>query len=376
MLDFLLKYYFRVEKETPVFLGTKTQKGSIFVVIRNNEIWRKESFRKKLKCLASSKWTPNEVMLQDCAKKIFMKNIFGTKSDYADKLFELMSWHNSRDWNFEEMSDLDIVKSSGLYSTTVLTRLRYRSTSKNLNLNLLDYAPLMCKLSNPMVVKIPIISFQYFLDIHSAFTFNSIRKSKHENAEDLISYLYDVLFLQQKIAVSLHEYLRLIHYVEAQKDMALFTTAEINAITAADLVFSYLKASIEKSIVILGLTHGIRNIDSKKTHQAKLNALMALPKEIIDNYYCQFVMEFIKSENLDELNIYRSGLLHKKGISDLQPHSYVGKQSENVPLKKIFQILHEQHSKNTIALIGVLAILTDELVRLDPPNMSFSEIPK
>jgi hypothetical protein len=62
----------------------------------------------------------------------------------------------------------------------------------------------------------------------------------------------------------MHEYLRLTDYANRQKNESLFINAEINAIMIADLVFSYLKASIEKSIVLLGLTHNIDNLDSKR----------------------------------------------------------------------------------------------------------------
>ena len=167
-------------------------------------------------------------------------------------------------------------------------------------------------------------------------------------------YLYEILFLQQKIAIGLHEYLRLIAYSEDQKKDALFTQSEIDAIMNADLVFSYLKASIEKTIILIGLTHEIPSLESKKTHKAKLDALInGIPQKVTQQYYFQFVFEFIQSENIDEVNNYRSGLLHKKGISDLQPHNYVGEKSGTVPLKKIFQILHEQHSKNTAVLIEI-----------------------
>ena len=226
-----------------------------------------------------------------------------------------------------------------------------------------------------MIIKIPIISLQHFLDLDSAFTFNEIRKSKHPQADDIISYLYDVLFIQQKIAIGLHEYIRLATYNEKEKNEALFINAEIDSIMNAELIFSYLKATIEKTIVILGLTHEILDLDSKKTHKLKLVALeKGLPEAVKNQGYYSFVWEFIKSENISDLNNYRSGLLHKKGISDLQPHNYVGKEAASVPLLKIFQVLIEQHAKNTAVILGVLAILTDKLVQLSPPDITPGEL--
>lgn len=132
--------------------------------------------------------------------------------------------------------------------------------------------------------------------------------------------------------------------------------AEVDAIRSADLVFTYLKASVEKTIVLLALSYDIPNMVSKKTHRSKIDALTkGLPENVKKQPYCIFVLEFIKSENLDELNSYRTGLLHKKGISDLQPHNYAGKPASEIPLKKVYEVLYEQHTKNTAVLIGVRA---------------------
>ena len=79
--------------------------------------------------------------------------------------------------------------------------------------------------------------------------------------------------------------------------------AELSAIIGAETIFSYLKASIEKTMVVLGLIYGIKNLDSKKTHKAKLEALdKGIPENAKKQFYYSFIMEFIKSENLDELN--------------------------------------------------------------------------
>jgi len=62
------------------------------------------------------------------------------------------------------------------------------------------------------------------------FTFNSIRKAQHPESDDLIDYLYEVLYLQQKTAISIHELLRRVDYTEKNKNEALMINAEINAI--------------------------------------------------------------------------------------------------------------------------------------------------
>lgn len=188
--------------------------------------------------------------------------------------------------------------------------------------------------------------------------------------------MYEVLYLQQKTAIALHEFLLQINYAEEHKNDALFINAELSAIMNADLIFSYLKATVEKIIVIVGLTHGIKNIDSKNTHKSKMTALKdGLPQKLFDLYYFQFMFDLFSSDNLDELNNYRSGLLHKRGISDLQPHNYVNKKADSIPLKKIFGVVQEQHAKNTAALLGALALLTDNLVELDFPDVKYGDIP-
>ncbi len=372
----LTKYLFKVEGEVLVMIGSKTQAGSMFAVIPTEQLWKNETLGLKLRSILSLKWKPSDDLLQKAAIDVFMRDIFGNKSDYADSLFKLIAWHNSREWDLTNLTESDKTKADALESMTVLTRMRYRETADILHLNLLEQVPFMCLLTHPMIVKIPVISLQYFLTIHSHFAFNAIRKAKHPNSDTLIDYLYEILYLQQKIAISLHEFLRLVDYSERKKKDALFINAEINAIMGADLVFSYLKASVEKIVVLIGLTHEINNLDSKPKHKAKLSALKeGLPKHLLDINYVQFMFDFFSSDNLDELNSYRSGLLHKRGISDLQPHNYVGKKADTVPLKKIFQILQEQHSKNTAVLLGALAILTDKLVELDRPDIKFEDIP-
>jgi hypothetical protein len=59
----------------------------------------------------------------------------------------------------------------------------------------------------------------------------------------------------------------------------------------------------------------------------------------------------------------------------LQPHNYVGQDAQSLPLKKIFQILVEQQSKNTAVLICTYSLLTDELVKINPPEINPSELP-
>lgn len=328
-------------------LSEEGKKGAITAIIQMDEIWKKESFRNKIKSIITFHWSSSNKILYPIIKETFMNEVFGQENDYGEELFKLGIWHHAQIWDLKFLTDFDEARSEGLNSMSIMVRISHREgTSRLLNLNLGERAPQMCFLTYPMIVKIPIISLQYFIDIDSAFAFNEIRKSGHPQSDSILSYFYEIILIQQKIANSLHEYIRLMHYNQNEKKEALFIRAELDCIRNADLVFSYLKATIEKAIVLLGLTHEILNLDAKKTHKAKLDALeKGLPDGVKQQGYYEFVWESIKSESIAELNNYRSGLLHKKGISDLQPHNYVGENPKSIPLLKIFSVLIEQHAR-------------------------------
>lgn len=151
--NLLIKYYFRIEEEIVVPIGAKLQKGSIFVVLQTRKLWKRESFRNKIKSILSFKWKMNERDVLIAAQEIAMRDIFGTRSDYGEELLNLMVWHNSRDWNFDLLEETDILKADGMEVMSGLSRLRYRETSNLLNINIVEYTPFMCSLINAMVVK-------------------------------------------------------------------------------------------------------------------------------------------------------------------------------------------------------------------------------
>jgi hypothetical protein len=363
----LLKYIFRVEDEIIVSLGTVKQKGSTVAILNSKQIWEQEPFKNKLKSIFRMKWQPSGESVQEAARQTLLENIFGTDADFGSTLFQINVNHNSIEWQLDSLTDFDNTRICGLQAMTILIRTRHRNvTSPYLHLNLGELMPSVCFLLIPMAWKVPVTSIQYYIDIDSAFTFNEIRKLGLNDADDLISYIYELQFIQQKIALSLHEYLCLVDYAERNKKTSLLINAELSAIIGAEVVFTYLKASIEKLIVVLGLLYGIKNLDAKKTHKQKISALdNGIPAAINQIEYFSFIFDFIQSEDIDELNSYRNGILHKRGIADLQPHNYVGKEAADVPLKKMFQVLIEQHAKNTAVLICIYALLTDKLMNME-----------
>jgi hypothetical protein len=368
--NLLLKYYLRTPEDFVITLGSQMQKGAIFAVVYSISLWKEVPLSQKILSVLKRRWSQSEELQRKVAEEILIADLFGTKEDYGDIMFNLMQWHNSYLWELDFLTQEDKDRSDSIVKFTVLTRTRFIGLHYiHLRLHLAQKCPFISLLVTPMLAKIPVIAIRYYVDIHFEFAVNSIRKSNHPMASDLISYLYEIIFIQQKLAISLHEYIRLADFTYKNKKDALLLNAETDTMREADNGIGYLKASLEKIISLIALTHEIQNLDDKKTHQAKLRALDSkLPEKVLSLYYWQFIRDFISSENLEELNNYRTGVMHKKGISKLQPHQYVGKSENELPFSSVFSFLHEQHSRNTAVLIAALAILTDDLVNRDPPT--------
>jgi hypothetical protein len=360
-----------------LLLGDRPRVHAHYVRIETRALWAAEPLPRKIRALIRGRWQYDPAIAQAQAIDTYKTQVFGTEDDWGDHLIELYDWHLRRDWELNALTEKDSTRADALASFTVLTRLRYRDiASSPLNLRLGARMLPIAGLVYPMIAKMPVVSFMYFLDIDVHYAFNAIRSANHPHADEVIAFLYELLFLQQKVAIGLQEYLRLVAYAEEHKRSAQLINAEVNAVMTADGIFSYLKASVEKTIALVGVTHGIRGLDAKKDHKARLSALRSgLPANIDQIFYARFLFDVVGSENLEDLNNYRSGLLHKKGIADLQPHNYVGQNPQALPLRKIFSVMHSQHVNNTAALLVVLALLTDDLVRRDPPPFSPGDIP-
>ena len=373
----IIKYWFRKDIEFGVLLGSVRQKGSPVAFISLEEIWVQEKFNKKLKSFVSFKWEPSEHLLARISREVFYEQVFGLPSDYNSGLFKINRWHNSRKWETSSLTDKDTEKADSLVVLAVALRNKHNNiTSDFLHLHLFDKVPIICTLLHPMVVKVPVTSIQFYIEIHNAFSFNEIRYAEIENSDEIVSYIYELQNLQIKIALSLHELIYQIDYNEKNKGNSLLIQAEISAIIEAESIINYLKATIEKIIVILGLIFNLKNLETKKTHKSKLDALdKVIPEEVKELFYYELIKDLIKSESIEELNNFRTGLLHKKGISNLQPHSFIGKEAKDVPLKQIFSFLMEQHSKNSAVLISTYALLTDKLVELKMPNVEIEDLP-
>lgn len=374
---FLLKYWFRQDEEIGILLGPIRQKGSPIAFVRPEKIWQQETFKKKIQSICTLNWKPSEHLLDKISREVFYEDIFGFPSDYNEALFKINYWHNSKEWDLSNLTENDINKADSLDALAVLLNTKHRRlTSNYLHLHLFEKVPSICTLLHPMVIKIPVTSIQYCTEIHNAFAFNEIRVTNIENTDDIISYIYELQNLQMKTAMSLHELIYLIDYNEKNKGEALLLQAELSAISEAETIINYLKATIEKIIVLIGLMFNLKNLETKKTHKEKLVALdKAIPENVKNLFYFELIQELIKAESIQELNNYRTGLLHKKGISKLQPHSFVGQNVNDLPLRDLFSFMIEQHSKNSAVIISTYALLTDKLVELKRPNIRYEDLP-
>ncbi len=375
MIKKIILWWLRIDKESLGVISEEVKPGSILVPINNYELWKEESFYPKLKSLIIRTWKPDINKVRDITLKNLFDEIFGKKEDFGEILYGITVWQQNQkaeDYN-TILTTEDIERANAITSLGALTRIKYRGvTSKpKLNLALANKVPFMALLIPAISIKIPILSIQYCVDINAKSTFASIRNSNHPKSQEIILYLYEILNLQYKTALALHNYFNLWSLINKKKSDQILLTEEIDLVNVADCIFLYLKASIEKAVVLLGLIYGLGDLSDKKAHKQRLSSLSSdMPLIAKEQPYYQYFIEEVSSESLEELNKYRTGLMHKKGISELQPHSFTNQKSENTPVMKFMNILHDRHCRNSALILTLLALMCDELVRLDAPEVS------
>src|SRR5690606_11764303 len=98
------------------------------------------------------------------------------------------------------LSDPDNDRARALDTLGALTRLylmRFQD-HPGLCLRLARDYPGPAHLVYPLVVKIPVVSLRYYVDVVASDAFAAIRAADHPQGDDIIAYLYELLFLQQK----------------------------------------------------------------------------------------------------------------------------------------------------------------------------------
>ncbi|RFZ89916.1 hypothetical protein D0C36_24035 [Mucilaginibacter conchicola] len=367
---FILKRYLCLEDDYLVKFGQNVQKGSLMAKIPVLPFWQQLTFGQKLLAILKRSWKPTDAEFEKAAQETFLREVFGKEEDFGMVLYDINLLHHYRQWDFDSLTEGDLEKFEGLQSLRVLLSVKnWTVTSDYLHLSLWEILPDMCVNLIPISFYIPVTSIRYCLELQENFTFNSIRKASHPLADDIISYLYEVLGIQQKIANGFYNLMILMDKVRREKADVSFMTHEIDCLTIIDSTINYLKATIEKGVLLLALTCEIKNLDGYKTHRQKLSALERnVPLKVKNQPYYQFIWNQIQSDELLELNNLRSGINHKKGISKVQPHSFVNKSFEETALWELFMLLKRQHQINTLTLIGTLAILADDLISRRPPT--------
>lgn len=357
-------------RDLPVALGP-TRLGSIGVAVDPYLVWKELQLRQKLASVVGLKWTPDAKKLMSLAKETFIEQTFGTNDDGGELLFHLSLWHARRTSSLGHLLETDKEKARALEAFCVGVRTRFRFSfvdTSHMRLGLQRRVPILSTLVTPMIIKVPVRSLQYALELDVAFAFNSIRAAVPELADDLIAVLYDLLYLQQKSAIALLMLEQNIAKTMSEKSDHVVIAEEVDGIVQVDAIVPYLKATIEKAMLLVALVLGVKNLESRKTTSARLSLLREVMAKTSHGqvYYAEFFLERCKSEHLERINNLRGALLHKRGLSKLQPHSYVGQKPERHPLVEIADALHERHAENSAMLLVALAMLTDLLVGEEP----------
>lgn len=374
MLRLILKLY-GIKKFIVVQLSENPRSGTLIVKVDVVEAWKKEKFLIKFKSLFFLGYKPSSHIVSKLLINNLNEDYFGNYWDFSEAIREVILWHYSLPNNIENLNDSDQECTHGIESSGVITRFRlfpYRKTGE-FNLSLFSKYPHICLLISPMVAKFPVRSIKNHLDLDFYFAFNEIRKAKHPCADELIRLTYDLFLIQHKITLGRIDLSELIE--KSDKSTSDLSIYSVDAVRIFDGLIAYLKATIEKATCLLGLIYEIKDLDSKGKHQARMNSLnKKIPQIVKDQYYWDFIMDQLDYKKLEPLNNFRTGILHKKGISKTQPHNLI-KDKENNNLKEFYQFVTTQHTNNTAMLICVFAIFTDKLVEIQKPDFSFNDIP-
>lgn len=345
--------------------GGPPQPGWPAAVISLRRLWQHQPLSAKVRSLLTRSWRPSNAAITDAAASVFQQ-LFGGPEDYGPQLLRLCAWRARRSCPRLSSPAQDAERASALDAHGEVCRRQFAARlASGLTLELAAREPALCALVFPMSVKIPVVTMRYFICIDAHSAFDAVRSASHPQADSLIAYLYELLFLQHKTALALLDFAVHVRQAELTKGQAALTASELRGILLADLALAYLKASIEKTLALVAETHGITGLDSMKTHAAKLRALQRLPPVATGAPYGTLLLHMVQATELQELNDYRSGVFHKKGFARLQPHSS-SIPGRPVPFARFLDFLLERHRRNSAALLAALALLSDELVRRQP----------
>jgi hypothetical protein len=375
---FLIKLIRKIPRQFTWHFQENLREFDEIIYISSFKIWKSESNKIKLKSILRLNWKPsNDLVMVEAISKLFAK-YYGEPNDFSFPIYEVDFWHQKRkERNYPFLTENDKEELLGLESVSILLeiRLNTRENSNVFSLNLFNRHPEICILTLPLVLKLPVRSIKNCIIIDHAYAFNQIRKSELKFNNEIISSLSDLLLTQQKIAFELRELQQLINKPSNNEKLSLLYS-DLDAVRCFDLLVVYLKATIEKAMYLLGYIFDISNLEGKKEQKKRLKSLKdEIPQLFKDQFYLEFVFEQLSSEKLEPLNKYRTGLVHKKGISKTKPNNLMNDEYKET-LNSLFNFCLERHADNTAMLICIFAVLTDKLSVINPPDFSIEDIPR
>ncbi len=355
------------------------QRGVIDITLSKWEILKQLTFIQKILFLLGLRHEKNiedmERRITNLATRISHDEIFGYDSDFGKQLFTINMEVGKRNWDVEKnLTPKDLEKADAIVDSNRIIRNRFIGlvSEPPLNMSLIDADPEVCLTIVPMTPYVLVQSIRYFIDVNPHYTFSAIRQSNHQYKDELIAYLYELLDLQAKNAMSLLGFLELCHTIQQKKGYSSLIKEEQDASEKANLIIIRLKSFIEKVTAFVGVIYGDTSVDSSNKHKSREKKIASHIRESHKKHpYYQQLTAYIKRENFAELDNYRTGILHKKGSSEMQPHSFVGKKFDETPLRKLLGVIMEHRQRSSTALISALAIMTDELVNMEAPEKRF-----
>ena len=311
------------------------------------------------------------------AYELFMDEYFGTSSEeFSEGLFCLMKWHFDNNY-FDNslLLESDIERCFAISAFSSLN-LQYISAST------LTYYPILSIDENyreymilliPMIVKVPIVSIKRCIEIDSWYIFSKVRESEHKYADEIISYLYEIQVTNYKLYRSFIKVNEFIERIEST-ELSILDNDKVDLIFHLEYITIFIKSIIEKIIVVLAYSYEINTIENRKTHKSRISLLNEnIDLHIKEQFYYEDFLKFISSENIETLNRIRTGILHKKGVSKIQIHKVI--EFDINELGNLVGMLWGYFEHTTVATICMLSMLTDKLVAMDPPAISFDELP-
>ena len=282
------------QSEDPVVYLSPLGVGTLFVRVPLTEVWRRTPTNVRIGAFLRLRWYPDDKEIDAIGRASMCWSLFGEHADFGPPLLILTSWRASEYSMPPVSSDQDELKAEALEVSAILTRMRIGEAHDHgqLALGLARSAPFVCDLVFPLSVKTPVLAFRTHLEVDARFAFRSVREAKHPLADSIVAFLYELLLLQQKTVATLDEFLRAVDYAKRHKEQSMLIVAELNATMFAESVFMYLKATIEKTLALVGNVLGLPQIENHKEHKKRVEALRRhIPEPMKALPYVAFLLE-------------------------------------------------------------------------------------